>query len=205
MSRIKLHPTTLLLAWMGFALALSWFDQYALILASTLILAALFATGTARCWRLVRRTRVLLIALLLLYAFTTPGAPLFSGWEQASPSYEGVIAGMQQIWRLLLMMAALAAVLTYLSRAQLLAGIYVLLLPLKPLGVPVTRFAVRLWLTLHYAESAPRAQGLSARWESAQTLPRNIESTITLEAPNFSVQDAIFVLGYLLLIGGALG
>ena len=205
MSRIKLHPTTLLLAWMSFALALSWFDRSALIIASALTVATLFASGSARCWPLVRRTRVLLMAMLLLYAFTTPGTPLFSGWEQAAPSYEGVIAGTQQVWRLLLMIAALAAVLTYLSRAQLLAGIYVLLLPLKPLGVPVTRFAVRLWLTLHYAESAPQAQELSARWESALTLPRNIESTITLEVPNVSVQDVIFALCYLLLLAGALG
>lgn len=193
MPPIKIHPAVLILAWMGFALALAGFQLFALIAASGLVAVVILASGVSRCWRLIRRTRILLSVLLLVYLFTTPGTALFTGWDQAGPTQEGLIAGAFQAWRLLLMISALAALLAFLSRQNLLAGIYVLLLPLKPLGVPVERFSMRLWLTLHYAEAASKAESLNARWESAMILPEKLESDMTLEVPNFGLQDVIFI------------
>lgn len=172
-----------------------------MLAASVLAVVLMFLTGLSRCWTLVRRTRVLLLVLVLLYAFTTPGVPILENWETFSPSYEGLQAGGLQAWRLLLMIAALATLLAYLPRQRLLTGIYVLLLPLKPLGLPVERFAVRLWLTLHYAEEHPKAEGLNARWQSALELPAHIQASIKLGIPNFTAHDAIFALCYLGLIG----
>jgi len=200
-SYINLHPTTLLLAWIGLALAIPSFALIALMGTSVLIMIMMFVSGFARCWSLVRRTRILLIVMLLLYAFTTDGTPLFPGWVHAYPSYEGFMAGVLQAWRVLLMIAALAVVFAYLPRQKLLAGIYVLLLPLKPLGMPIERFAVRLWLTLHYTETAPASEGLNARWQSALNLPMEIETSITWDIPNFTIQDAIFAFCYFVLIG----
>lgn len=201
MSYINLHPTTLLLAWIGFALAIPSFSLFALIATSILIVILMMVSGFARCWSLVRRTRVLLIVMLLLYAFATDGTPLFPGWVQAYPSYEGFMAGALQAWRLLLMIAALAVVFAYLPRQKLLAGIYVLLWPLKALGMPIERFAVRLWLTLHYTETAPEVEGLIARWQSALNLPLQMETSITWDVPNFTIQDAVFAFCYFALIG----
>lgn len=172
-----------------------------MIAASILIVILMLLNGFARCWSLVRRTRFLLIVMLLLYAFATDGTPLFPGWVQAYPSYEGLMAGALQAWRLLLMIAALATVFAYLPRQKLLAGIYVLLLPLKPLGMPIERFAVRLWLTLHYTETAPKSEGLNARWQSALNLPEQTETSITWDVPSFTVQDAVFAFCYFTLIG----
>ena len=204
MSQLKLHPTTLLLAWMGLAIALSWFEIPALLLASAAIFALMWAIGVARCWRLVRRTRILLLTLLLVYAFAMPGTPLIAVWDQAYPSAEGLAAGLRQVWRLMLMIVALATLLAYLSREQLLAGIYTLLLPIKSLGVPVAQFSVRLWLTLLYVEATPKSEGLSARWANAMSLPSTMESSISLEVPKFSHQDALFAIGYAVLLGWAL-
>ncbi len=189
------------MAWIGFALAIPSFSLFALIATSVLIVIMMFVSGFARCWSLVRRTRVLLSVMLLLYAFTTEGAPLFPGWEHAFPSHEGLMAGVLQAWHLLLMIAALAVVLAYLPRQKLLTGIYVLLLPLKPLGMPVERFAVRLWLTLHYTETAPASEGLNARWQSALNLPLQTETSIAWDIPNFTIQDAVFAFCYFVLIG----
>jgi energy-coupling factor transporter transmembrane protein EcfT len=200
-SYINLHPATLLLAWIGFTLAIPYFSVFALIAASVLIVVLMLVSGFARCWSLVRRTRVLLIVMLLVYAFATEGTPLFPGWEQAYPSYEGCMAGALQAWRLLLMIAALAVVFAYLPRQKLLAGIYVLLRPLKALGMPIERFAVRLWLTLHYTETAPEVEGLNARWQSALNVPVQTETSITWDVPSFTVQDAVFAFCYFALIG----
>lgn len=203
-SRISIHPTSLLLAWIVFALAIPHFNVETMLAASVLVVAMMIYSGFNRCWQLLRRTRILLITLLVVYAFMTPGTPLFPGWEQASPSYEGWMAGLQQVWRLLLMIGTLAALLAYLSRQQLLAGIYCLLLPFQPMGVPVERFAVRLWLTLHYVETMPKSFDLGAHWDNAVALPQQLEQSINLDVQHFGIQDAIFALACFTLLGWAL-
>ena len=200
---LKLHPTTLILAWIGFALVLSALGLSAMVVVSVGVVGLISINGAARCWQLVRRTRILMLALLLVYLFATPGTAIFAGWDRAYPTWEGLQAGGFQGWRLLLMVSALAVLLTYLSRQQLLAGIYVLLLPLKPLGVPVARFSVRLSLTLHYAETASSTESLSARWESALSVTQNQTSQIQLDIPNFGLHDLIFACVCVVLLGGA--
>ena len=74
-----LHPTTRLLAWIAFAMAIPWLSIQALLAASVGIAAMVWVSGVEDCWRLVRRTRILLMALIVLYAFATPGAPLIAG------------------------------------------------------------------------------------------------------------------------------
>lgn len=199
---MTLHPTALLLAWAAFAVAIPWFGFLVLWAASALLALGVWVGGVTTCWRLVRRTRVLLIALLVLYAFATPGAPLIAAWE--APSQEGLLAGALQAWRLLLMITALALLLTRLSREQLLAGIYGLLAPFKPLGLPLERIAVRLWLTMQYAEIGLQGNSLRERWEAALTQPNAPSSSITLELPAFTLRDLLFVLGFGALLAGAL-
>lgn len=197
-----IHPTILLLAWIAFAVAIPWFGVLALWAASALLALGVWVGGVKACWRLVRRTRILLIALLVLYAFATPGAPLLAAWEV--PTQEGLLAGALQAWRLLLMITALALLLTRLNHEQLLAGIYGLLAPFKLLGLPLERIAVRLWLTMQYAEIGLNANSLRERWEAALTLPNAPSSSITLEFPAFALRDLAFAVGYGVLLVGAL-
>ncbi|MDP1682251.1 MAG: CbiQ family ECF transporter T component [Burkholderiales bacterium] len=199
---MTIHPTALLLAWVAFAVAIPWFGVIVLWAVSALLALGVWAGGVNTCWRLVRRTRILLIALLVLYAFSTPGSPLIAAWEV--PTQEGLQAGALQAWRLLLMITALAILLARLKREQLLAGIYGLLAPLKPLGLPLERIAVRLWLTLQYAESGLPANSIRERWEAALTLPNAPSSNITLEFPAFTLLDLLFVIGFGVLLVSAL-
>ncbi len=198
---MTIHPTALLLAWVAFAVAIPWFGISILWAASALLALAVWVGGAISCWRLIRRTRVLLIALLVLYAFATPGAPLLAAW--AVPTQEGLLAGALQAWRLLLMITALAVLLTRLNREQLLAGIYSLLAPFKPLGLPLERITVRLWLTMQYAESGLNANSLRERWAAALTLPNAPASSITLELPSLVLRDLVFMLGFGVLLAGA--
>ena len=197
-----IHPTVLFLAWIALAVAIPWFSVAALGASSALLALGAWAVGIRACWRLVRRTRVLFVAVILLYAFATPGMPLFAGWDV--PTQEGLLSGTLQAWRLILMIAALAILLISLNREQLLAGIYGLLAPFKPLGLPLERIAVRLWLTLQYAESAANSDSLRERWEAALTLPDGLSERITLELVEVHARDFVFAVGYGVLLAGAL-
>lgn len=77
---------------------------------------------------------------------------LFPQLGSAGPTADGLHAGMLQIWRLIVLLAALALLLRTTDTASLLSGLYALMKPLKPVGVNAERVAVRLWLTLRYAE-----------------------------------------------------
>lgn len=197
-----IHPTVLLLAWLAFALAIPWFSSTALAAASPLIALGVGVSGFQASWRLVRRTRYLLIALILLYTLATPGTPLIDMW--ATPTQEGLLAGTLQAWRLLLIVTALALLLTHTNHAQLLAGLYGLLTPLKVLGLPRDRIAVRLSLTLQYAEAGLASHSLRERWDEALAPPNAPASGITLTFPAFTWRDLAFVGGISAVLAGAL-
>ena len=95
---LTLHPTLIFLAWIALAIAIPGFSLGALGATSALLVLGVGAVGTRTCWRLVRRTRTLFIAMIVLYAFATPGMPIFSGWD--TPTQEGVLSGTLQAWRL---------------------------------------------------------------------------------------------------------
>jgi energy-coupling factor transport system permease protein len=60
-----------------------------------------------------------------------------------------------QLGRLCAMLAGLALLLATTGREQLIGGFYLLLRPLRHVGLEPQRFAARLWLTLHYVEQRP--------------------------------------------------
>jgi energy-coupling factor transport system permease protein len=121
--------------------------------AAVLLLVA-FKMHTQRLFALLRRTRWIFFSLLLIYAFATPGEALWS-WDYA-PTREGLLDGLLQLGRLACMLAGLSILLTLLSREQLIGGLYVLVYPVRYLGLSRERIAVRLALTLQYAENAMR-------------------------------------------------
>ncbi|MGB2832298.1 MAG: CbiQ family ECF transporter T component [Methylotenera sp.] len=102
--------------------------------------------------RVVRRMRWLFISILLVYAFATPGEYISNFPVSFAPTYEGLQFGLLQIAKLLIALASLSILLTSSTNAQLMAGLYCLLSPLKLLGLNVGRFTARLLLTLDYVE-----------------------------------------------------
>ncbi len=150
------HPAVQILVWVLLALLVQRMQPLALLALS----AALFAIALRLCARqllsLLRRTRWILFSLLLIYAYTTPGT---SWWPQlglASPTREGLLDGLLQLGRLLSVLSGLAILLELLPQALLISGLYTLAYPLRWLGLSRERIAVRLALTLEYAESAMR-------------------------------------------------
>lgn len=142
------HPATLLFAWAGFALGLQW-CHWTLLLPLLLITSGLaFRLAAQRSRQLLWRTRWLLLSLLLLFLFATPGEFLPGMAGQFGLTHEGVTQGSVQIGRLLVLLLSLALLHEHLGNPGLMTGFYGLLKPFSWRDVTV----VRLMLVLAYVE-----------------------------------------------------
>ncbi|TJZ74010.1 hypothetical protein [Chitiniphilus eburneus] len=93
---------------------------------------------------------MLLLALVLVYGWSVPGQYLWPhGW---SPTQEGLLAGGIQALRLVGIVLSLQWLLGGMAREALFEGMHVLAAPLSFLGLDRRRAALRLALTLAYAD-----------------------------------------------------
>ncbi len=146
---------------------------------------------------MVRRVRWLLISMILIFAFNTPGEYVPQWPFELAPTYEGLYAGLLQSARLCMMLAGLALLLATTNRENLMAGFFLLLYPLRLVKLNPERFAARLWLTLHYVDHAPPAQlgqsflgrlaNMDISDEEAHTGPEQIH----LISPQLTWRDAL--------------
>lgn len=196
-----LHPAALILLWAFLAIAMQSLAATALLLAGVPLLVAAYTLAAARLRALLHRTRWILLSLLFIYAFASPGVAVWASLAQFSPTYEGVIDGLLQLNRLVFALAGLAILLSLLSQQQLISGLYVLGYPLRYIGLSRTRVAVRLALTLHYAESS--MLDTAANWRgSIEQMLAQVEikqQSIELQVIPFTLRD-----GLLMILGCAL-
>ena len=151
---MKFHPTAQILTWSILVIALQMLTVKTLFMvAGTVLLWALLVSAD-KLKQLVRRTRWIMMSLVLIYAFSTPGQPLLKMLGDWGPSWEGVTGGAVQLLHLLAVISGLAILLDRLGRDQLIAGLYTMFAPLQWIGLSRERFAVRVALTLHYAEAS---------------------------------------------------
>jgi len=110
-----------------------------------------------------------------------------------------------QAWRLALLLVALALLLRSCPRESLLSGLYALLRPFRAIGLRPERVAVRLWLTLHYAQQQSRQRMQAWRDELRVALDPapNVALHVTLELPAFTWRDAMALVLAALLLGAA--
>jgi energy-coupling factor transport system permease protein len=201
---VVLHPATRILLFVICAVTLQWLHHAALTGLTAALLVLLVQLRVREFAVLMRRARFLLFSLVIIYALATPGEILLPFLGPMSPTLEGLQSGALQAWRLAVLLAALALLLGTTARGKLLAGLYALLKPFRVFGVDAERIAVRLWLTLHYAEGAARPKG--AAW--LPSLHRALEpgpaaaSVVTLEAARLGWLDVVALLASL---GIALG
>lgn len=204
---LLIHPATKILLWIGFALAVQMLGFTLLGLVSALagIWLAL-GGGLSEVGFVLRRSRWLLLSLTLIYAFATPGDLLFPLLGDFGPSLQGLRGGALQAWRLALSLVTLALLLRACPRESLLSGIYALLRPLRAVGMNPDRVAVRLWLTLHYAQQQSRQKMQAWREELRVALDPAPSAVlhVSLELPPFSWRDPVVLLLAALLLGLAL-
>jgi energy-coupling factor transport system permease protein len=188
-----MHPLIRILAVVFLAILVQAANASLLGLAAALILLANLYAGGASMFRLLRRSRWLILMLLVIYAFATPGEYV-SGWPLTPfpvPTYEGLLAGVSQAVRMTVMLGGIALLLTITPRDELIAGIYLLTTPIRYFGGVPERFAARLWLSLHYVEQ--RSGNL--QWQGWQSFSRiadpesEPEQDLILEIPLPRIHD----------------
>jgi len=151
---MKFHPAAQILTWCVLVVSLQTMSLGILLVTAGFILLGAYAISRHKFTQLVRRTRWVMLSLILIYAYCTPGQPLSVSIGILSPSIDGLVDGTLQLTRLLAALAGLAILLDHMHRQQLIAGLFTLFAPLQLIGLPPERLAVRLALTLHYAEVA---------------------------------------------------
>lgn len=203
---LLIHPATKILLWLGTALAVQGVSLVPLALVTVLlVMTLLMVGGFPSALLMLRRARWLLLPLALIYAYATPGFPLFPLLGAISPSFEGLHGGILQAGRLVVVLLGLSLLLWSSPRDNLLSGIYVLLRPFRFMGLDPERVAVRLWLTLHYAQGQSRQKMQDWRSELLAMLdPAPAKATeVKLELFAFSWRDTL-VLALAVLVSGLL-
>lgn len=198
---MKFHPAAQILAWCLLVAIMQFLTLEILLVAAGFVLLFALLLSAHKLMQLLRRTRWIMLSLLLIYAYSTPGQPLLDELGMFSPSREGLSDGMLQLTRLLAALAGLAILLDRLHRQQLIAGLYTLFAPLQLIGVSRERVAVRLALTLHYAEVAMLREthtwqdNLRSLFESHDEISKQMELTLY----RFGISDGLLV-GFALLL-----
>lgn len=183
-----MHPASQILIWLAFAFCIPWLHLSELAGIVLLLSLPLFLRHSAHYFKLLRRSRWLLLSLVLAYAFATPGEAVFPVLGDYSPSRDGLLSGGLQALRLVALLAGLSLLLAMLSRDRILVGLHVLLNPFARFGLDVDRIAARVWLTLHYAES-PSPGAWRERLQAALQDEASEMHNVTLETGRFTMLD----------------
>jgi len=168
-----------------------------------LLLSAVVLSKHRNFLMVLLRMRWLFLSILLVYAFSTPGelVPIFP--LSFAPTYDGLLQGAAQLARLLIALAMLNLLLHDSTKQDLIAGLYLCLLPFQYLGLNVSRFAARLMLTLHYVETIAEQKNqklsFAALHQALDQHPDAEISSLSLNCQRLSHLDKIILLIALLL------
>jgi len=120
--RLQFHPAAQILTWCLLVASMQVLTLGTLFATAGLVLLCAFVISRHKLIQLLRRTRWIMLSLLLIYAYSTPGQALSDMLGMFSPSREGLTDGVLQLSRLLAALAGLAILLDRLHRQQLIAG-----------------------------------------------------------------------------------
>lgn len=163
-----LHPASVILLGLACLLAASSRSDIPLLVLGLGSVAAALVCSRPHLLRILRRSRWLLLTMLALFGWMTPGTPLpgVPGLTQ-----EGLLLAAENIARLLIAIAAVSILLTVLAPAGLVSGMRSLLAPLGGVGGFRDRLAVRLMLTLEAVEAARQRSDDSLGMATTLRLP----------------------------------
>lgn len=208
-----LHPAARLLIWLCMAIALQLMSLPLVLLLGCLVLLS-GAEVRQHTQRLLRRTRILLATLLLVFAYGLPGSsPWGLNWL---PSWDGLAEALLHGSRLVVLLASLAWLLVPLGHQALMAGLWFLLRPLEGLGFPMERSVVRLALVLEYMENMPDRQhwrqwllqaapgGCAGADVAGAAEGVDVRAPVILMLPAWRPRDSLVLLSAALVLGGAL-
>lgn len=184
------HPASLILLGLAALVAVSSRGGMVLFLGTSGLAATALITAMSHMRLLLRRSRWLLLTMLVMFGWFTPGTPL-SGVPGASQ--EGLRLAADSLARLLVALSVVALILRALPAPELVAGMRSLLTPLALLKISRDRIAVRLALTLSEVEASRSGDGNAPEYGPA---------TLALPASVFGATDVFIcaLAGALLLV-----
>ncbi|MEQ1602703.1 MAG: hypothetical protein HOP04_06670 [Methylophilaceae bacterium] len=179
-----------------------------ILVASVLVVGFVFSSPHI-FYRMLKRMRWLIISMMFIFSFSTPGEYVRQWPFELAPTYEGLSAGLLHVVRLLMVLAGLSLLLATSSRESLIAGFYQITAPLRNFNIPTEKFAARLCLTLHYAEQTPRvslSRDIYEYFHNSHAHLANSDSNGLLGAPEYILlhlpaltkRDKLVVLGLIL-------
>jgi energy-coupling factor transport system permease protein len=195
-SMITPHPAVLILLWFCLSLTLQSLQATALLFAGVPLMVVAYALSAMQLFTLLRRTRWIMFSLLLVYAYASPGEAVWPLLGQFSPTREGVIDGLLQLCRLAFALAGLSILLSLLPQQKLIGGLFTLAYPLRAVGLSRERVAVRLALTLRYAETEmlSAATDWQSSIESMLTPAEVKQGSVELHTTPFTLRDSLLLI-----------
>lgn len=149
-----MNALTVLVLWLSGVTLIQLLQGGWLGAAVAVCVAAAAWAARPRLLRLLRRVRILLLAIVVLFAWFTPGEAALIGWPALSPTREGLLLAMEHVGRLVGVVCCVTLLLDVLTPNRLVGGVHALCRPLALIGVPPERLALRILLVLHYVEHA---------------------------------------------------
>lgn len=150
-----MHPGAALFLWVALVVLLQTLSGGPLLAVTGLWLGLAGRMSFPTLRRLVRRIRFLLLAILILFAWMTPGQAAFPRWPALGPTLEGLRLAAEHGLRLLGVVALVALLLGRGGRDFVVSGLYSLMAPARFVGLSRDRLAVRLLLVLRHADNPP--------------------------------------------------
>lgn len=209
---VGLHPAIKILALLVMAALIQRLTLTELTVLGSLLFGTLIYFRVQAFVSMFWRMRWLFISMAMIYAYATPGEYLPNWPMDVAPTYEGLRGAAYQIVRISSVLAGIAILMATTTREVLMAGIYVLIRPLRYLGLSPERFTARLYLTLRYLDERANAQSKleagTAQWTKMLTLKLDdlkqdsVNETIRLDLPRLALLDyfSIIIIVCLVLI-----
>jgi energy-coupling factor transport system permease protein len=175
------HPLIRVVALLVFVTGLALARPALLSAGVGLLLLLYFLTGFPApgvLLRMVLRLRWLLLAILLVYGWWTPGTSLLPAIGLWSPTTEGLVVGLFRILSLVLIVAAVHLLLQVTARSELLPAIMQLIRPVTT-QAGRERLAVRILLSV---EAVTQVQSLVSDTLKAHPLYNRKLSTLGVAA-----------------------
>ncbi len=184
----RIHPATRLLIWVATLIAVQFIDGAMFAVAFSIV--PLCGRHVAvRGWRLIWRTRWLLVSLFVVFSWGVPGKALWADGVFA-PTYEGIREGGRHLGRMLLVLITVSAFLEFTPLADMLSATRALLRPFKWVGVSADRGVVRLMLVLRYVETLPRPRD----WKILLSMPDVCTcETVEIEQQALGWRDGLII------------
>ena len=196
-----MHSGFLLLLWFAGVASVQFLAPVALACAVLASLLLALVCARSRALRLLRRVRVLMLAILILFGWFTPGEALLVHWPQWSPSREGIVLAALHGGRLLVVVSAVALLLERLPLERLVGGFYSLCRPFSLIGLRAGALALRLMLVLRFVDASQRGQG-PVHWKDwLRDDEHGVElQPIVLRRERLGARDVVVALGVLVAV-----